>query len=163
VVSDTSQGEGWWIASDGKWYPPSAAPAASEVAPPPVASPPPSLGNPPAYGGPPQAYGGPPQAYGTPNPPMTQTSGKATAVMVLGIVSVVLMCGYGIGLIPAIVALVLAPGARREIEASGGRLQGEGQIKAGVICSWVAVGVVALGVLAIVAIVLISAIGSSSS
>jgi hypothetical protein len=21
-MSDTSQGEGWWVASDGKWYPP---------------------------------------------------------------------------------------------------------------------------------------------
>jgi TM2 domain-containing membrane protein YozV len=28
-MSDTSQGEGWWLASDGKWYPPAtAAPAA---------------------------------------------------------------------------------------------------------------------------------------
>ncbi len=26
-MSDTSQGEGWWLASDGKWYPPQ--PAAS--------------------------------------------------------------------------------------------------------------------------------------
>jgi hypothetical protein len=25
-VSDTSQGEGWWQASDGKWYPPESAP-----------------------------------------------------------------------------------------------------------------------------------------
>jgi YcxB-like protein len=25
-VSDTSQGPGWWLASDGKWYPPSASP-----------------------------------------------------------------------------------------------------------------------------------------
>lgn len=26
-MSDVSQGEGWWVASDGKWYPPEAAPA----------------------------------------------------------------------------------------------------------------------------------------
>ena len=26
-MSDTSQGDGWWLASDGKWYPPSSAPA----------------------------------------------------------------------------------------------------------------------------------------
>ncbi len=25
-MSDTSQGEGWWLASDGKWYPPESAP-----------------------------------------------------------------------------------------------------------------------------------------
>ena len=26
-MSDTSQGEGWWLASDGKWYPPESSPA----------------------------------------------------------------------------------------------------------------------------------------
>ncbi len=26
-MSDASQGEGWWVASDGKWYPPESAPA----------------------------------------------------------------------------------------------------------------------------------------
>jgi hypothetical protein len=30
-VSDVSQGEGWWLASDGKWYPPSAPSAPAEV------------------------------------------------------------------------------------------------------------------------------------
>lgn len=25
-MSDTSQGPGWWVASDGKWYPPDSAP-----------------------------------------------------------------------------------------------------------------------------------------
>jgi RDD family/Protein of unknown function (DUF2510) len=28
-MSDTSQGQGWWLASDGKWYPPETAPAAA--------------------------------------------------------------------------------------------------------------------------------------
>jgi hypothetical protein len=36
-VSDTSQGPGWWIASDGKWYPPEAAAAAAAPPPPPSA------------------------------------------------------------------------------------------------------------------------------
>jgi len=37
-MSETSQGEGWWLASDGKWYPPSDAPAAVSLpAPPPTA------------------------------------------------------------------------------------------------------------------------------
>lgn len=40
TMSDTSQGEGWWLASDGKWYAPQ--PAAS------VAAPPPPPGMPPA-------------------------------------------------------------------------------------------------------------------
>ena len=28
-MSDTSQGPGWWQASDGKWYPPEQAPGAA--------------------------------------------------------------------------------------------------------------------------------------
>jgi len=32
-MSDVSQGEGWWQASDGKWYPPEAAPADGTEAP----------------------------------------------------------------------------------------------------------------------------------
>jgi hypothetical protein len=34
-MSDTSQGEGWWLASDGKWYPPTASPAPTVPVPPP--------------------------------------------------------------------------------------------------------------------------------
>ena len=35
-MSDTSQGEGWWLASDGKWYPPQS--AVGVAAPPPPRS-----------------------------------------------------------------------------------------------------------------------------
>ena len=89
-MSDTSQGEGWWQASDGKWYPPDAVPgpdpnqtvAWSSESGPPTASPfePPSpspfepspgYGSPPA--GPPPGYGsppaGPPPTYGLPGTP----------------------------------------------------------------------------------------------
>ena len=57
--------------------------------------------------------------------------------MVLGIVSLVLMFTCGLGFIAAIVALVMAGGAEREVAQSGGALQGEGQIKAGRIMSWI--------------------------
>ena len=134
-MSDTQQGPGWWLASDGKWYPPQSAP------PPPM---------PPQYTPYPQFQG-------------PQTSGKSTAVLVLGIVSLALMCGYGVGLIPAIIALAMAPGARREIAGSGGRLQGEGQIKAGVVCSWVTVGIVAAAIVLIVVLVIIGAASNSSN
>ena len=33
-MSDVSQGEGWWIASDGKWYPPHLHPEARTSTPP---------------------------------------------------------------------------------------------------------------------------------
>ena len=58
-------------------------------------------------------------------PRFPSTSGKATTVMVLGIVSLVLMVSCGLGFIPAVIALVMAPGAGREIEASGGGCRGE--------------------------------------
>jgi len=58
---------------------------------------------------------------------------------VLGIVGVVMSMGCGIGVIASIVALALAPGAKREIAASGGALTGGGFIRAGVICAWISV------------------------
>ena len=82
--------------------------------------------------------------------------------MVLGIVGIALMCGYGVGIIPAIVALSLAPSAKREIAESGGRLVGLGQLKAGVICSWVTVGIVLTGIAVFVIFFLIFAASSSS-
>ncbi len=63
-MSDTSQGPGWWQASDGKWYPPEQAPGAGPAGPPPggpPGGPPPGYGAPPAYGAP---AGGPPGGVG---------------------------------------------------------------------------------------------------
>jgi TM2 domain-containing membrane protein YozV len=37
-MSDVSQGEGWWEAADGKWYPPTETPGGTEVTPAPVAN-----------------------------------------------------------------------------------------------------------------------------
>lgn len=53
-MSDTSQGPGWWQASDGKWYPPEAATPTAPPAGPPAGAP--------AYGAP----TGPPPGYGMP-------------------------------------------------------------------------------------------------
>jgi hypothetical protein len=77
--------------------------------------------------------------------------------MVLGIVALVTLFTCGIGFIPAIIALVLAGGAEREIAESGGRLGGSQQIKAGRICSWIALGITALVILLIVILVAASA------
>jgi hypothetical protein len=77
--------------------------------------------------------------------------------MVLGIVAIVTLFSCGIGFIPAIISLVLAGGAEREIAESGGRLGGAQQIKAGRICSWIALGLTALGVLIIVIAIAASA------
>jgi hypothetical protein len=67
---------------------------------------------------------------------------------VCGIASLLVPC---LGLVPAIVALVRAGGARREIIASGGRLTGLGMVTAGRITAWIGV---ALTIVAIALIVL---------
>jgi type IV pilus assembly protein PilA len=63
-------------------------------------------------------------------PAPTGTAGKATAALVLSILSFVLC-----PIIPAIAALIVAAKAKKEIDASYGRLGGEGQVKAARILS----------------------------
>jgi hypothetical protein len=142
----------------GYHYAPTSPPPGYGQPPPPpgYGQPPPAYGQPPPPAGygqppPPPAYGQPPPAYGYPPPPVgygypaQQTAGRATAVLVLGICSLVFFCAYGIGLVLAIIALCLAPGARRDIAASNGNLSGLGMVKAGVICSCVCIGLIVLG------------------
>ena len=62
-----------------------------------------------------------------------QTSGKATAALVLGIVSIVL-CPLICGVIG-----VIGGQAKNEIDSSGGRLGGRGMAQAGVILSWIGI------------------------
>lgn len=113
---------------------------------------------------PPPAPPPPGGSYGQPGgyQPAPANSGKSVAILVLGIVGLVLSCGYGVGIVPAIVALALAPGAKREIAASQGGLGGESFIKAGVICSWVTIGLVVVAVLAVIAVIIIVAATSNS-
>src|SRR5207248_8707860 len=64
---------GWWLASDGNWYPPEAAPGVTPAAP--------------SYGPPPVTYGPSNTPYGyTPYQQTRGTNGFAIASMVLGIV-----------------------------------------------------------------------------
>ncbi len=136
-MSDTSQGPGWWIASDGKWYPPESAQ--------PATPPPPT---PPAYMAPP-VYAQPTMGYSVPTAP------EALWSMILGIASLV-CCGLVLG-IPAI---ILGSSAKKKIASSGGTFGGEGMAKAGVIMGWISVG---FSVLAFAFWVLVLILGSSSS
>ncbi len=104
--------------------------------------PPPGFGTVP-YGAPPQPYGA--QPYG--GPVMQQTSSQALVVLCLAIGSFVVL-----PLVLAIVALALAPGARDEIAASGGRLGGEGLVTAAKVLSWINIGLCVAGVLAVAAV-----------
>ena len=107
-MSDAPRGDGWWQASDGRWYPPDAVPGT-----PPPAAPPPAFGAPapgpgpgPGYGVPPQGvtpgYGPPPQggAPGYGPPPAVPTKSSRTAWIVIGsiLALLILVCG-GCGLV----------------------------------------------------------------
>jgi hypothetical protein len=104
-------------------------------------------GQPAAYGPP----GHPP--YGPYGAPPVTTSSKATSVLVLGIVSLVMMLTCGLGFVTAVIALVLAPGAKREIAGSGGRLTGESQVRTGTILAWVTLGLTALAVVVLAVVI----------
>lgn len=124
-MSDTQQGEGWWQASDGKWYPPEAQPGGPPVAAPaPGGVPAPVPGpaaTPPAYGAPP-VYGAPP-AYGTApgypvGMPPQKTNGLAIAALVL---SLLWLGGLG-----SILAVILAIVSLSKISKAKGALGGKG-------------------------------------
>lgn len=110
-MSDTSQGEGWWLASDGKWYPPSSTPA--------PASAPPTYGQPNGYA---------PAA-------VAPTSNEAIWSLVLGILSVTCL-----GLLAGIPAVILGTIGKRKIGESGGALRGQGLATAGLVLGWVSIG-----------------------
>jgi uncharacterized membrane protein len=74
--------------------------------------------------------------------PQAESSGKATASLVLGI------CGLVVcPIILSIVGLVLGYQARGEIQRSGGRISGESQAKAGIILGWVGIVLYGIGML----------------
>jgi hypothetical protein len=112
-----------------------------------------SPSDPTGYYGPPPGYGtyGPPPGYGAspvgPPPmmpswaPPPQTSGTAIAALVLA------GCSWFVfPVIPAIVGLVLASNAQRDIDASGGRLTGDGLLTATRWIAWLNIGLSVAGV-----------------
>jgi hypothetical protein len=84
-------------------------------------------------------------------------------VLVCGIASIVLFFTCGLGFIPAIVALVKAGSARREILASQGQLTGLGMVTAGRITSWCTIGLTILGIIVIVLLLTLGIAFDSSS
>ncbi len=124
------------------WDRPAAGPANPDAWAPTTPAPP---GYPPAGYAPPPGYF--PPGYLVP----AKNSSDSIAVVSLGIASIALtiFCA-GVGVIPAIIALVMAGRAQREIEASGGRLDGLQLIKAGRITSWIGIGINLLLVLGVV-------------
>jgi Domain of unknown function (DUF4190) len=140
-MSDTAQGPGWWLASDGHWYPPelwtgpapAANPPAWTTAPDatvPVPAPAQSQG---PYGYPRQ----PPSPYAY-APAKRGTNGLAIASLVCSCVGIVLLG------VPSIVGIVLGFVARSRIRRSNGVQGGDGLALAGIIVGFVVVGLVLL-------------------
>jgi hypothetical protein len=116
-----------------------------------------------------QPYAGYPQSGYQPSsypgygyPTGQSTSNRAVTVMVLGIASLVLFFACGLGLVLAIVALVLAGGAKREIDESGGALGGAGMITAGRITSWITIGLTIAAIIFFIVLAVAGAFSTSS-
>lgn len=140
-MSDTQQGPEWWLASDGKWYPPQQATAAAPIQPAAPYPQAPFAQGPFAQGPFPPA--GPPQGYPPMAPPgyqpfygygyvagPTRTSGLAIASMVLGILWI-----YWIGSVLAVIFGHIALSQTKD-PMVGGR----GMAIAGVVLGWVGIG-----------------------
>jgi hypothetical protein len=133
-MSDTSQGHGWWLASDGKWYPPEA-----------WTGPPPQMGQSPFQSCPtPYPTGHAPYAYGAPMPqfPPTAwaqprpTNGLAVASLVCSCVGILPFL-FGV---PCILGIIFGFVSRGRIRRSNGTLGGEGLALAGIIVGFSLIG-----------------------
>lgn len=106
-----------------------------------------------------QPFPQPPYGYTPPTPP-PPTDGLALASMIIGIVSLVLACGYGIGLLGSPAALIMGRIATKRIDASGGALDGRGFAQAGFILG--IVGTVLLVVAIVLVVIIIVAVANGS-
>jgi magnesium-transporting ATPase (P-type) len=75
------------------------------------------------------------QNYNQPQIPLP----NATAVMVLGILSIPFCCCYGIGLVFAIIALIMAKSSSKQYLAEPGKFleSSYSNLKTGSICAWI--------------------------
>jgi Domain of unknown function (DUF4190) len=138
-MSDTSRGHGWWIASDGKWYPPEAwtgpAPQTGQAAyQSPAAYPPGQM--PYASGLPPYPVGGslPPGAVWV---PARRTFGLAVASLVCSCAGIIPFL-FGV---PCILGIIFGFVSRSRIKRSQGALGGDGLALAGIIVGFSLIGI----------------------
>lgn len=94
----------------------------------------------------------PPPAYG----PTPQTSNSAIAALVLSIVAWVIC-----PIIPAIIALVFANKADKEIAASNGWVTGGGLVTASKIVAWINIGLYAALIAIGVLVLILAAVGGA--
>jgi hypothetical protein len=149
-MSETSQGHGWWLASDGKWYPPEAwtgpppqtgqAPYTGAGYPAGYQSPEPSAGYPPGYPIPDYPSRGSSWAA----PP--RTNGLAVASLVCACAGII---PFLFGL-PSILGIIFGFVARSQIKNARGTQGGTGLAVAGIIVGFSVIG------LFIIAVVLVA-------
>lgn len=97
----------------------------------------------------------PPQPYQV-TPP---SDGLGIAAMVIGIISLVTLCIYGLGLLGSPAALIMGKISMNRIDRSEGRLGGRGMAKAGFILGIIGTVLLVLSVIAIVVLIAIAAAG----
>lgn len=148
-MSDTQQGPEWWLASDGKWYPPQD--ETPPVAPPPVEPPPTAPGTPPLPGSTASVPAAAPPMGGAYQPPGAAATSNSTATvsLVLGIISL-----FFCGLFTGIPAIFLGLKARKEVAASDGRETGDGLALGGIITGAIGTLITTIAIVAFVALVI---------
>lgn len=78
----------------------------------------------------------------------TQSSGRAIASMVLGIISIITCFAYGlIGMPCAVLAIIFAKKARLAVQAGTAPATSLGMATAGRVCGWVGVGLNSIGLI----------------
>jgi hypothetical protein len=147
-MSDSAQGPGWWLASDGRWYPPELWTVPTPAVSAPAWTSQPNANAPmqtPAHG----PYGYPAQPPHASAPASRSTNGFAVASLVCSCAGILLL-----GL-PAVAGIVFGFVARSKIRRSNGAERGDGLALAGIIVGFVVVGLVLLTIV-------VSAIRSST-
>ena len=148
-MSDTSQGPGWWLASDGRWYPPEAwtgPPAQTVQAPSQLPAP---------YQPGPYPYPAAQSPYqpgqGPPWVPAPQTSGLAVASLACSCAGVIPIL-FGV---PCILGIIFGFVSRSRIKRSQGALGGSGLALAGIIVGFSLIGIF------VILVILLAAFGHS--
>jgi hypothetical protein len=178
-VSDVSQGPGWWLASDGKWYSPEQQPGPVTPDLPPMDSPGagsfvpgagPSAGTDssptaPGYGtsagappyyppATPPGYGAPPVASGYGYPPAGMPYGytpeKTNGLAIAGFVCSLFFWVYGVG---ALLGIIFGFIARSQIRRSGNTQKGGGLALAGIIIGFVGIAIGIILIIVLIAVV----------
>lgn len=139
-MSDTAQGPGWWLASDGKWYPP-------ELWTGPPNTGPAGVSATPSYGSAPYGAGGP---YPSSAHALYSTYGGGAAATPktngLAVASLICSCA-GLFFLPIFPGIILGFVAHSQIKRSNGMQRGDGLAIAGIIVGFGWLVLIALGLI----------------